>query len=347
MSAEALAGFLRICALLAVVAVSPTASRAAGSVSTVSPRPMAMGGAFLAVDDGVASMAWNPAGLRVPLCAGGARVRVHANALGAASIARETGLLTGIETDPYARLAGIERFFIAVGSVSKAVIFRRGSLCVGALLLEEELDPGVLARSRGLADAGDLLDGYYSSLAVSFSLAPTVSIGACRTVYAGRDAAGDRVFGTGRAYGALLRPNDRVTVGLTYFDVSPGFERFRQDLEGLGPRTMNAGIAYRPAPPVLVTFDLRDLSEKQQSTALEPRAGLEWDIAGQVSVRAGVFREHDEGPGVLTLGVGAIPMLGCRGAEPPPSGDAHVLDYAILLSSGGAPRHLLSALLRF
>jgi hypothetical protein len=347
MSKEAFADALRICALVAAVAASPTASRGAGSVSTVSPRPMAMGGAFLAVEDGVASMSWNPAGLSVPLCSAGVRVRVHANALGAASIARETGLLTGVETDPYSHLAGIERFFVALGSVTKAVTWRRGSLCVGALLLEEELDPATLARSRGLADAEDLLDGYYSSLALSFRLAPTVSIGASHTVYAGLGAAGERVFGTGRVYGALLRPNERIAVGLTYFDVSPGFDKVRQDLEGLGPRTMNAGVAYRPFPSMLVTFDLRDLSEKRQDTALEPRVGFEWDIAGQVSVRAGAFREQDDGPGVLTLGVGAIPMAGCRGAEPPPSGDGHVLDYAILLSSGGAPTHLLSALLRF
>lgn len=347
MSTEAFLGALRTCALVVAVAVSPPAARAAGSVSTVSPRPMAMGGAFIAVEDGVASMPWNPAGLRVPLCGTGARIRVHVNALGAASIARETGLLTGVETDPYARLAGLERLFIAIGSVAKAATYRRGSLCVGALLLEEELDPEVLARSRGLADAGDLLDGYYSSLAVSFSLAPTVSIGASHTVYAGLDEAGDRVFGTGRAYGALLRPNELVTVGLTYFDVSPSFERVRQSLEGFGPRTMNAGVAYRPVPSLLVTLDLRDLSEKRQDTALEPRAGLEWNVAGGVSVRAGAFREQDDGPAVLTLGVGAIPMVGCRGAEPPLPGDAHVLDYAILLSSGGAPTHLLSAVLRF
>jgi hypothetical protein len=347
MSTEALVGALRACALLAAVALSPAASHAAGSVSTVSPRPMAMGGAFLAVDDGVASMAWNPAGLRVPLCGARTRFRFHANALGAASIARETGLLTGVETDPYARLTGIERLFIAVGSVAKAVTWRRGSLCVGALLLEEELDPVVLARSRGLADAGDLLDGYYSSLAVSFSLAPTVSIGASHTMHAGMDAAGERVFGTGRTYGAMLRPNERVTVGLTYFDASPGFGHARQDLEGFAPRTMNAGVAYRPVPQVLATFDLRDLSEKQQDTALEPRVGLEWDIAGRVAVRAGAFREQDGGPGVLTLGIGAIPMSVCRGAEPPLPGDARVLEYAVLLSSGGATTHLLSALLRF
>ena len=155
------------------------------------------------------------------------------------------------------------------------------------------------------------------------------------------------MFGTGRAYGALLRPNDRVAVGLTYFDASPDFERFRQDLEGFGPRTMNAGVAYRPIPSLLATFDLRDLSEKWQDTALEPRVGLEWDVAGQASVRAGAFREQDDDRGVLTLGVGAIPMVGCRGAEPPLPGDAHVLEYAILLASGDAPKHLLSALLRF
>jgi len=332
-------------AALAALAAHPAPCPAAGSVSTVSPRPMSMGGAFLAVEDGVVAMAWNPAGLTVPLCRGRTRVRVHANVLGAASIARETGLLTGVESEEFSRLPAAERAVVALGSAAKAVAFRRGALCAGVLLLEEELDPGALARSTGLADASDLLSGCYHCAAVSFMLAPTVSIGASHTFFAGFDAAGERVYGSGRAYGALLHPNDSIAFALTYYDASSGFERARTDLEGFAPGTMNAGVAWRPAPEALLTLDVRDLSEKVSDTALEPRVGLAWD-AGRVSLRAGAFGEQDGDDGVLTLGLGAIPMDGCRGVEPP-RGDAHVVNYALLLSRGDAPKHLLSVLLRF
>ena len=332
-------------AALAAIAAHPAPCAAAGSVSTVSPRPMSMGGAFLAVEDGVVAMAWNPAGLTVPLCRGRTRLRVHANALGAASIARETGLLTGVESEEFRRLPAAERAIVAVGSAAKAVAFRRGAFCAGVLLLEEELDPDALERSRGLADAGDLLSGRYDCAAVSFMLAPTVSIGASHTFFAGFNAVGDRVYGSGRAYGALLRPNDSVAFALTYYDASSGFERVRTDLEGFGHRTMNAGVAWRPAPGALLTLDVRDLSEKASDTALEPRVGLAWE-AGSVSLRAGAFGEQGGDDGVLTVGAGAIPMDGCRGAEPP-RGDAHAVNYALLLSRGDAPKHLLSVLLRF
>jgi len=307
---------------------------------------MAMGGAFLAVLDETASMAWNPAGFTVPLCRRGSRARVHANALGAAAILQETGILTGVETDEFERLPGLEKISIALGSVCKAVTFRTGSLCAGALLLEEGLDPSVLAESQGLADAGDLLDSYYTTFALSFNLAPTVSVGAAHTVFAGLDASGDRVYGGARAYGALLRPSEHLAVGLTYFDVAPGFEDVRRDLEGFSPRTMNAGVAYVPFPSLLLTFDLRDLSERWDSTALEPHGGLEWWAGRHVALRAGAYAEEDGGDGVLTLGAGVISMERCRGAGAE-HGDACVVNYATLLSTGEAPKHLLSALLHF
>lgn len=332
--------------VLFVAAPCPPAARAAGTVSTVSPRAMGMGGAFLAVEDGLAAVSWNPAGLAVPLCRGGARIRVHANALGAVPILHETGILTGTETERFGGLAAAERAMILVGSIAKGTVLRRGSVCVGVLLLEESLDPETLDRSRVLADAGDLLDGYYSTAAVSFALAPSVSIGAAHTVFAGLELDGERVFGTGRAYGALLRPNERVAVGFVYFDAAPGFEGVRAGLEGFGPRTMNAGIAYRLSPRALVTVDVRDLSEKGADTALEPRAGAEWRVRRSAALRGGLFREREGGPAVLTLGVGALPMTGCRGAERA-AGDACAVDYAVLLSSGRAPAHLLSVFLRF
>jgi hypothetical protein len=333
-------------AILAVLTFSVRAD-GVGSVSTVAPRPLGMGGAFVAVEDRLAAMAWNPAGLLPPACSRGTNLRLHLNILGAPAIARETGLLTGALTEPYASLSVAEQAAVAIGSVIKGATLRRGGLSVGVLLLEEELDPVGLAESRGLADAGDLLDGYYANVVVSFRLDPRVSVGATATILAGGDGEGDRRHDLGRVYGALLKPNDRVTVGLTYFDLPAGFESIRRGIEGLAPRTMNGGIAYRPADNVVVAFDLRDLGEKHHGTSLEPRAGLEWNPWGETAVRVGAFREEGSGDGVLTLGLGAISMPGCRVGGETPGGDTFVLDYATLLSDGAAPRYLLSVLLQF
>jgi len=331
-------------ALLAAVA---TVACAAGSVSTVSPRPLGMGGAFLAVEDESAAVAWNPAALRPPLCSRSGSFRFHANILGGPAVARETGLLTGVEKSPFRDLPGHEKLLVAVGSVLKSVTFARGGFSAGVLLLEEQLDPATLADSRGLADAGDLLDAYYANIAVAFVLDPRVSIGAAGTVFYGWDASGDRSTGVGRSYGALLRPNERVSVGITYFDLVSGFSDYRRAIEGLAPRTMNAGICFRPHGSLLLALDLRDLAEKHSDTGLEPRLGIEWDPWGRFALRAGTFREGGEGSQVFTFGVGAIPMVGCWEGLERPRSDAFVLNYAVLVREGAGPRHLLSAILHF
>jgi hypothetical protein len=340
----------RVLLAAASMFVLPAQAGAVGSVSTVSPRSLAMGGAFLAVEDEVSAAAWNPAGLMPPQCGHGTNVRFHLNVLGAPAIARETGLLTGVESDEFARLSAAEKVAIAVGSVLKAATIRRGSFAVGVMLLEEQLDPRKLEESRGLADAGDLLDAYYSSVSAAFRLAPRVSIGLSASLFAGRDASGDREVGFGRVYGALLRPNDAVRVGLTYFDVPADFAGYRLALEGFAPRTMNAGISYRPIPALLATFDLRDLAEIHEGTALSPRAGLEWNLAGRAALRCGALREEAGAPPVVAFGLGAIPMIDClEGAEGADAvrGDAFVMNYAALLREGRSPRYLLSVVLHF
>jgi hypothetical protein len=333
--------------LLALVLVGSDTAGAVGSVSTVSPRPLGMGGAFMAVEDDPAAMAWNPAGLVLPECPSRTKVAAHVNILGAPSIARETGLLTGSEAEPFASLPPFEKLTVVLGSVFKSVSLRSGNVATGVLMLEEHLDPTGLSESRGLADAEDLLGAYYTTVVFAFRLAPSVSIGVSGMVLSDWEAPGDRGTATGRAYGAILRPNDLLTVGLTYVDLPEGYEHYRLAVEGLGARTMNAGVAYRPMRQVLMTFDLRDLSERHENTAVEPRAGVEISLWGRAALRAGAFREDGGRTDVLTLGLGAIPMNTCRGRSPELAGDAFVLNYAVLLREQGTPRHLLSAMLHF
>ena len=341
-----LSGIIRA-GVLVLVVLWPALSLAVGSVSTVSPRPLGMGGAFMAVEDQLAAAVWNPAAFTPPQCIAGGGFRAHVNILGGPAIIRETGLLTGVESEEFAALDLPEQALVAIGSVMKSAAFRRGGFSAGVVLLEEHLDPVALIEEQGLADADDLLSAYYSTAVLSFRLDPRVSIGMSVTLFSGDDGLGGRRHGSGRAYGALLRPNDSVTVGLSYLDFPSDFGHYRRTIEGLGPRTMNAGMVWRPRESLTLSFDLRDLAEKHGDTSLEPRAGLEWNLWNRGALRAGGFREEGGERDVLSLGAGAIPMRPCWRAPGAPPGDEYVLNYAVLLSEGGHPRHLLSAVLHF
>ncbi len=335
--------------LLVALAIlgAPGRSSAVGSVSTLAPRPMGMGGAFLAVEDEIVSAVWNPAALSPPRCRRGWNVRIHGNILGAPAIVRETGLLTGVHTQPYADLPVGEKVALAVGSAIKGITLRRGQFFAGLVFVEERLDPVGLVESQGLADPEYLLNEHASGLSVGFELDPRVSLGFTQLVFAGRGGSDRRVYGAGRIYGALLRPNDEVTVGFTYFDFSRGFHESRSAIEGFGARTMNAGITYRPVSPLLVSFDLRDMAEKHAATSLEPRVGLELNLWGRGAIRAGAYREDEGETAVLSLGAGAIPMVACFHSDEGFRSDGFVLNYAVLLADGSKPRHLISALLHF
>ena len=163
-----LRGLLASAATLAMVVALPSMVWAVGSVSTASPRPMGMGGAFMAVEDEFAAIVWNPGGFATEGCRKGGDFRFHANALGAPAIVRETGLLTGVETSEFSALSPGERMTIAVGSVLKSLAYRRGGFACGVLFLEEHLDPVGLTESKGLADAADLLGAYYSTFCIAF-----------------------------------------------------------------------------------------------------------------------------------------------------------------------------------
>lgn len=318
-----------------------------GSVSTVAPRPLGMGGTFVAVRGELAAMAWNPAGFNPPRCRTGVNLRVHANILGGPAVIRETGLLSGVYTEPFSELPDGEKLFVAIGSVVKGVTMRRGGLAIGMLLLEEQLDPAGLEEDQGLSDPTRLLDAYYSTLTVSFILAPAVSIGLSQVIFSGLDGSGERLYGGGRVYGAMLEPNDRVTVGFIYYDVANGFKNYRREIEGLASRTMNAGLTFRPTKNLVLAFDLRDLAEKHPDTALEPRFGAEWNLWGRGAFRGGLYREDDGESVVLSLGAGAIPMIACFKGQDAFRADSFVLNYAVLLKGGAGPRHLISVLLHF
>ncbi len=316
-------------------------------MSTIAPRPLGMGGAFVAVRGELAAMAWNPAALKPAHCRTGVSLRVHANILGGPAVIRETGLLSGVYTEPFSSLPSGEKLVVAIGSAVKGMTMRRGGLAVGVLLLEEQLDPVGLEEAKGLSDPSRLLDAYYSTLTVGFTLAPSVSIGLSQLIFSGFDDSGERIYGGGRVYGAMLEPNDRITIGLIYYDVADEFENYRLEIEGLASHTMNAGMTFRPTKSLILAFDLRDLAEKHSDTALEPRIGAEWNLWGRGAVRGGLYREDDGESVVLSLGAGAIPMIACFKGQDALRADSFVLDYAVLLKRGTGPRHLISVLLHF
>ncbi len=260
------------------LAVSPTAF---GS------RPLAMGGAFVAVADDANAVFWNPAGQAQP-------ANEQALTLGATINQRDTTREEWLafvynESEKGAGTVALERsdyFLFPVTSLNTGMpdeFWRKSQNYIYAIGMvgTENLYAGLAVKS--------LNDELYNRFD------------------------GTKISGSGVSFdlGLIYRWQRAVTLGIAARDVGStivnmngGFD-FYDDLGNLTavidsvkhPAIITAGMAIRPADSLTLAFDIYDIG--QNIDKAEIRAGLEYRPAKALALRLGAMGDH------ATWGVGA------------------------------------------
>ena len=259
------------------------------TLSTVKARPLAMGGAFLSVEDDLAALDFNPAGFSMNALNRKAQVSVFFNPLG-----------------PMMLLENRERvsvWDVSLGWIVRGIAFSVGGLHFGALLGEEVIaDDDRLMRSC-LWDGTGYSGQRNMGLGVSLSLASRVSLGIAGDLFV-REEGGRRKYELGYRYGIIVKTRNNLDVGLCFIDFPKEYRGDRMALERLADETLNIGVSYAPWEVLTLALDVRNVSDEGKGAVREPHVGFEVTPWHHLALRGGYYRDWKEKSDTYSAGLG-------------------------------------------
>jgi hypothetical protein len=304
-------------------------TRAYRTISTVNPRPMAMGGAFISVKDDLAALIWNPAAFTLYETEVTGRFTAHFNPIIPLVLLHKDHRNVG-------------DFLAALGASLKAVTFSHRWAEMGLLLWEEPFyNPAAPINGR-FFNADHTLKHTMHTLGLRVRLSPTVSLGTSAHLYRIRNEQGETVLAGAANYGVVLKPARGLWVGLAYFDFPSPLADLRWEMEGLRDESVNGSISFHPDHRTIVVMDLRDASGEERIGWNRIRFGFERTFWERLALRLGYCQAGRQEHNVYSFGLG----LTRPGRGTAPYDHCHYLvNYALLAENGEEEQrlwHLLS-----
>lgn len=305
--------------------------------STANCRPLAMGGAFAAVNDNLAAFLYNPATFGQFQTPKDFRLTFYLNPLA-----------TGVGLAQLGRSAKLYDSARALGFLVKAITFTAGNLEGGFMFSEESLDNSQLNSRRTFFSSRGFWESFSHHFGLRLALAQQVAIGIVTTFYYAAAGEGER-WGIGNRYGVLLKPDPKYAVGVFYSVFPAGFEKQREALERLLNDTIHIGLTYSPWKKTLLALDVRNINSETSRNSREIHLGAEQQVGSIFAMRAGYFQPNPD-TNVFSGGIGLLAdnlffKKDCHFLPP-----HFMLDYTFLLEqkkSNDSMWHFFSCVLRF
>jgi hypothetical protein len=280
-----------LCAVILMLTSSPeaTTQNHYRTISTTSPRPLAMGGAFISVRDDLDALSWNPASFILSDKELTHRFRIYFNPI----------ITTILLYDDHRDMGDI---LAALGAAVKALTYSHRWAEIGLLLWEEPLlDP--LSSPNGRFFRSDrILEHHRHTLGLRIRLAPSVSLGCTGNLYKIQDHEGHSTLAGGANYGVLLRPVRRMEVGLAYFDFPSSLSDRRIDLEGIADESVNGSVSLHPDGCTIIAMGLRDAAEGDKIGWDKFRFGFERTFWNIMALQVGYFQSRQGRNDVYSFG---------------------------------------------
>ena len=218
-----------------------------------------------------------------------------------------------------------------LGMVFKAFCWQSSVLFASVQLSESLPGEPLPERSGRFFPAAGLLDRTYSQAAARIRLAEPVSIGAAAYLVNARGLP-VRERSYGGSYGVMIRPHPRLDIGIMYIDVpdqmAPAFRLLNSTID----ESVNVGLAFSPRNNLILTLDVRNVSEEENSAKRELHLGGEWRPISWFSMRAGYFALEPEKRSMFCGGFGiSLPpdQRGYLQAEESEAPSAFPLSFAL------------------
>ena len=247
------------------------------TLNTIKARFLGMGGAAVSITDDLAALDYNPAGFKVNQ-SDEWEFNFFNNFLGLSAY-----LAQSRETSD---------FWESLGFVLKGFSVSKGRFSFGVVLGEESLSDRDRIRRKKIFDFEGYTGQRNQTIGFSFALAPRVSFGvAAECLIRGEE--NKKEFFWGYRYGLIVKPREKISVGICYFDLSERYSSARRSLDRFSDESLNVGISYEPAKSFRLAVDVRNVSDEGRSTTREPHVGLEWMPVHHLALRAGSYFPRD------------------------------------------------------
>ncbi len=352
-----------LAALLIILALLPVGSGATEvyyrTLSNLNCRPLAMGGAFLAVPCEFEAALYNPAGF------------VHGQGFGGVLnlgltlywLSRGFGEEARFQDVELGGPPGSDFATLALSTLvgAKSLSYSVGGFYAFCNLWEESLaDPATFDdphffHVKGLwADRSNTLGaGYHFPEGVTLAVSGTYYSREYPVVSDGGVFGGigdwERRSGYGFTVGATWEFLPRAYVAATYVDLPDNLPGCRANLEGFGDETINVGAAWYPFPDVVFSMDVRNLVNNRAEAFREVRVGLDQRLLPHVTFRAGyAYTGDQEHLWSFGLGVGDGSQGAAGGIETNLAQSSYILNYTFLRNqTSDQIYHLLSFIVTF
>lgn len=270
--------------------------------STTKARSLAMGGAYTAVEDDIFSASYNPATMDFYRYDKEHRLTFYFNPISPVTAIRQNYQENQGDESSNPSAADILK---SSALFVKSVAFSGRYLDMALVFHEQILDNSVLTAQKKFFENNDIWKNSYHSFYTRIKLAERVSLGFSGSLYVNKiDSQTQQDLGF--SYGILLKPSQKLNVGLAYVDFPKNIPDIRMPVERMSDETMNIGVAYRPTSSTLIAFDFRNLTEDKRKTVREAHFGFEQNVFSIFALRGGYYRERFSKNHVISGGIGLI-----------------------------------------
>ncbi|MBN1350086.1 hypothetical protein JXJ21_11795 [candidate division KSB1 bacterium] len=266
------------------------------SLSTSNCRALAMGGAFVAVNDDLATSNFNPATFDLYRLPKNFKITFFLNPITSAASLTDRYMLD--ENRQSRELAKSLAWLV------KGITFSAKFIAGGFIFSEESLYYKNRLRRDKFLDFETFGKDISHSFLLRFRLSEQVAVGFTTTLLEYRqETMEQRDLVT--SYGAMLKPNERVTIGVAYFGLAKKLPNFREPIQRMMDDTINLGLAYEPFSNTLLSCDIRNLNQIENWDTFEIHAGVEQTVFSLLALRGGYFQTQTQHQ-CFSTGIGLI-----------------------------------------
>ncbi|HOC88902.1 MAG TPA: hypothetical protein PKI90_05100 [bacterium] len=318
--------------LIGSVAPAGAASRSSRfTTNSLIARPASMGWANSALASDLSDGLYNPA----TLSTWSDGFHIYLNPVGlAAGLNHWNSLFTGGVASPLDEL-------VRCGLVIRGISWQSPVVSIALQLSETLAGNPALQEGGRFFPVDGLLDHTFSQAAVRLRLAEPFAIGVAGYLV-NREGALQRGKGYGGSYGMLIRPAPYFHIGVMYIDVPDDMADSFQALNRTIDESMNVGMAFSPQNCLLLSLDVRNVSEEDKPAKREIHLGGEWQAVPWLLLRAGCFEQQPARRAVFCGGVGlGTPVRSDSRPEDDTAGFPLALDlqYGVQCDTSGEEWH--------